>query len=86
MEDVGDVSALMATLVATGSVAIALDHLRVFGGGNIVFIPIEDLDTKLYAGPVWKTSRSSERLLDFVAFLQHETSGFTKEDFIARTI
>ncbi|MEI3377076.1 MAG: LysR family transcriptional regulator [Coriobacteriales bacterium] len=86
MEDVSDVGALMATLVATNSVAMALDHLRVFGGGNIIFIPIEDLDTRLFAGPVWKTSRSSGRLLDFVAFLQHETSGFTKEDFITRAI
>lgn len=86
IEGIYDVGALMATLVSSNAVALALDHLDVFGGGNIVFIPIDDLDTKIYAGPVWRTSRETDVLLSFMSFFQHETKNFTKGDFIARKI
>lgn len=86
IDGVRDVGALMATLVSSNAVALALDHLDVFGGGNIVFVPIEDLDTRIYAGPVWKTSHETEPLLSFVSFVQRETRGFAKEDFLSRTM
>ena len=37
-----DAGAMMATLVTAGAVAIALDHLRVFGNGNVEFVPLAD--------------------------------------------
>lgn len=84
IDEIRDVGALMATLVSSNAVALALDHLDVFGGGNIVFLPIDDLDTKIYAGPVWKTTKETDVLLSFIAFLQKETRGFEKDDFISR--
>lgn len=84
IDEIPDVGALMATLVSSNAVALALDHLDVFGGGNIVFLPIDDLDTKVYAGPVWKTAKETDVLLSFIAYLQRETKSFTKDDFISR--
>lgn len=83
-EQIIDVGAMMATLVASGNAAIALDHLNVFGSGNIVFVPIEDEDMALCAGPLWKKSKESETILSFVDYLERETSGFTKVEFLSR--
>ncbi|MEF9877123.1 MAG: LysR substrate-binding domain-containing protein [Gordonibacter sp.] len=84
IEDMKDVGSLMATLVAEGAVALALDHLDVFGGGNIVFVPMEDLDMTLHAGALWKKSKETEALLSFAEFLKRDTSSFKKADFLSR--
>ena len=84
IDDVSDVGALMATCVSANAVALALDHLDVFGGGNVVFLPIDDLDTKILVGPVWKKSKETEALLSFLSFFMRETCGFSKEDFLSR--
>ena len=84
IEEIQDVGALMATLVAEGAVALALDHLDVFGGGNIVFVPIEDLGKTLQAGAVWKKSKETDALISFIEFLKQDTRGFTRADFLSR--
>lgn len=84
VDDISDVGALMAMCVSEKAVALALDHLDVFGGGNIVFLSIEDLETEILVGPVWKKSKETETLLAFLDFLQKETSGFDKEDYLSR--
>lgn len=84
IDEIRDVGALMATLVSSNGVALALDCLDVYGGGNIIFLPIEDLDAKVNVGPVWKTTRETDELLSFISFLQRETKNFKKDDFISR--
>lgn len=84
INEIQDVGALMATLVAEGAVALAFDHLDVFGAGNIVFLSVEDVDAKLHAGPLWKKSKETDVLLSFVEFLKRDTRGFEKTDFLSR--
>ncbi len=84
IDEIKGVGALMATLVSLNAVALSLDHLDVFGAGNVVFLPIEDLDIKVFAGPVWKTTKETDALLSFIAFLMRETKSFEREDFISR--
>lgn len=79
-----DAAALMATLVSSGRVAMALDHLSVYGGGNIVFIPIEGSGFDLCAGPMWRKFQENDAIAAFVDFLEKETKGFSREDFLSR--
>ncbi|WP_180326706.1 LysR family transcriptional regulator [Raoultibacter phocaeensis] len=83
-DQIVDSGALMATIVATGHVAVTLDHHRVYGSGNVVFIPIESEGMDLCCGPIWKKSKETDAILSFVDFLLKETKGFTKEDFLSR--
>ena len=82
--DFVDVGAMMATLVASGSVAISLDHLRVFGNGNVTFIPLEGEDLDICAGPIWKKSKENDALVSFLDFLERSCKGFAKKDYLAR--
>lgn len=80
-----DVGAMMATLVTAGAVAIALDHLRVFGNGNVEFVPLADENMEICAGAVWKRSKETGAITSFVDFLEQACEGFGKEDFLARS-
>ena len=79
-----DAAALMATIVSSGRVAMALDHLAVYGGGNVVFVPIEGSGFDLCAGPMWKKSCGNDEVASFVGFLEEQTRGFSREDFLSR--
>lgn len=83
-DQIVDVGALMATIVATGHVSMALDHLKVYGSGNVEFIPIDDEEMDLCCGPLWKQSKENDAILSFIDFLMAETEGFSKEDFLSR--
>ncbi len=83
-DQIVDSGALMATLVATDHVAMALDHHKVYGSGNVVFIPIDEEGMDLCCGPIWKKSKETDVLLSFLDFLVKETKGFTKDDFLSR--
>ena len=83
-DSITDSSALMATLVAADAVAVAPDHLSVYSGNNLVFLPIEDEQTDLCAGPIWKKSKETEAMLSFIDFLQEQTRSFTRTDFLSR--
>lgn len=83
-ENINGAGALIATLISSNSVAVTPDHLDVFGCDSIVFVPIEDLDVQIQAGPLWKKSKETEALLSFIDFLVDETKGFSKADFVAR--
>ena len=76
---------MMATLVTAGAVAIALDHLRVFGNGNVEFVPLADENMEICAGAVWKRSKETGAITSFVDFLEQACEGFGKEDFLARS-
>ena len=80
-----DVGAMMATLVTAGAVAIALDHLRVFGNGNVEFVPLAGENMEICAGAVWKRSKETGAITSFVDFLEQACEGFGKEDFLARS-
>ncbi len=79
-----DAPSLMATVVATGRVAMALDHLDVYGNGNIVFIPIEGEGMNLCAGPLWKKSKENDAIVSFIGYLKRVTRRFVREDFLSR--
>lgn len=79
---IADAPTLMSTLVATNRVAIALDHLHIYDRGNLVFLPIEDEQTRVCAGPMWKRTNEATSLLSFVDFLSQETVGLTKEELV----
>ena len=79
-----DAAALMATLVSSGRVAMALDHLSVYGNGNVVFVPIEGTGFDLCAGPMWKKSQGNGAVESFISFLAKETNGFSREDYLSR--
>lgn len=79
-----DAAALMATVVSSNRVAMALDHLAVYGAGNVVFVPIEGAGFDLCAGPMWKKTQESGTVAAFVDFLEHATEGFSREDFLSR--
>ena len=79
-----DAAALMATLVSSGRVAMALDHLSVYGNGNVVFVPIEGTGFDLCAGPMWKKSQGNGAVESFISFLAKETKGFSREDYLSR--
>ena len=83
-ERIVDAASLMTTLTATGRIALAFDHLGVYGSGNLEFIPIEDDDVKLSAGMLWKKSRENDVILSFVNFLMGETARFEKKDYLSR--
>ena len=83
--DFVDVGAMMATLVTSGAVAISLDHLRVFGNGNVEFIPLEDERMDVCAGPMWKKSKETEMLTSFFDFTEKICANFTKEHYLSRT-
>ncbi|MEG0303997.1 hypothetical protein [Gordonibacter sp.] len=75
----------MATLVTLDAVAISLDHLRVFGNGNVEFMPLEDGRMDLCAGPMWKKSKETENLTSFFDFIEKACVNFTKEHYLSRT-
>lgn len=83
-ERIIDAASLMTTLTASGRIALAFDHLSVYGNGNLVFIPIEDDDVRLSAGVLWKKSHENDVILSFVDFLMRETDGFGKKDYLSR--
>ena len=83
-ERIVEAASLMTTLTATGRIALAFDHLGVYGSGNLEFIPIEDDDVKLSAGMLWKKSRENDVILSFVNFLMSETARFEKKDYLSR--
>ncbi len=80
-----DVGAMMATLVTAGVVAIALDHLRVFGNGNVEFVPLADENMEICAGAVWKRSKETGAITSVIDFLEEACEGFGKEEFLARS-
>ena len=79
-----DAATLMAMVVSTGHVSLALDHLNVYGSGNLVFLPFENEDMSLCAGPIWKKSKETDVILSFIGFLEQETVDLEKRDFIAQ--
>lgn len=79
---IADAATLMSTLVATNRVAIALDHLHIYDRGNLTFLPIEDEQTRVCAGPMWKRTSEVASLLPFVDYLSQETAGLTKDDLV----
>ncbi len=83
-ENANGAAALMATLVSQNCVALTPDHLDVYGCDTVAFVPIEDLDVQIQAGPLWKRSKETDVLQSFVAFLESETEDFSKADFTAR--
>lgn len=83
-DQIVDSGALMATIVATGHVAMSLDHHKLYGSGNVVFVPVDDDGMDLCCGPIWKKSKENDAILSFMDFLFKETKGFTKEDFLSR--
>lgn len=82
--DFVDVGAMMATLVSSEAVAISLDHLRVFGNGNVTFVPLEDEGMDVCAGAIWKKSKETDALVSFLDFLEVACADFTKKDYLSR--
>ena len=75
---------LMATLVATNQVALALDHLSVYDGrGDLKFLPIEDERIRICAGPMWLRSNDKETIVPFVEYLCDACVGLTKEELFS---
>ena len=83
-ERIADASALMSTVVASGRVAMALNHLEVYGGDNICFIPFEDEGLSLCAGMTWVKGASAEIVKQFADFVVAETAEFTRDDYLSR--
>lgn len=83
-DNLSDAAALMSMLVATDRVAMAPDHLGVFGGGNVVFVPVEGEGLGLFAGPIWKKSKETELLVSFADYVKSTTRRFEKADFLSR--
>lgn len=81
---ISDASSLVATLVATGHVGVAPDHLRVHGGNNLVFLPFEGDGNDFVAGPVWKKSKETALLVSFIDYVKNATRKFSKDDFLSR--
>lgn len=79
-----DSASLIATLTATGRVALALDHLSVYAGDDLVFIPLENGQFKISAGAIWKKSKETDPMTRFVKYLRRATSALGKEDFVSR--
>lgn len=77
-----DAASLMASVVATNNVALAFDNLALYGKGNLEFLPIKGEDLSVCAGPIWKRSNENEVIVNFIDYLQRETRGWTKRDFL----
>ena len=63
---------------------MALDHLEVYGGDNICFVPFEDEDLSLCAGMTWVKGASAEIVKQFADFVVAETAEFTRDDYLSR--
>ena len=63
---------------------MALDHLEVYGGDNICFIPFEDEGLSLCAGMTWVKSASAETVKQFADFVVAETAEFTRDNHLSR--